>query len=137
MLRSAMLSVAGQGEALYSRRMPIAVDDQAREFEEFHSWRAGWRDGVHARPHQDRFARHKTRDDIKLAYMQGYDEGHALRLKSEREAMSRIGYKPTVLRNAKLDPVVDHDLKQFEQSDTGRFATRVPGSGQFPKTEAE
>jgi hypothetical protein len=111
----------------------MVADDQATEFEQFHSWRAGWRDGTRQRPHQTRFAQHETRGDIRLAYLTGYDEGNALRLDSERKAQSRIGYRPNVLRNRPLDPEVEHDLKMFEDEDTGRFA--VPGSGLYPKTE--
>jgi hypothetical protein len=108
-------------------------DDQATEFEQFHSWRAGWRDGVHGRAHQGRFAQHPARADLRLAYLTGYDEGNALRLDAERKAQARIGYRPTVLRKRSLDAEVERDLAVFEGEDTGRF--HIPGSGLYPKTE--
>jgi hypothetical protein len=82
--------------------MPIGAEmvytgkDPTKEI--YWSYRRGWRDGAGTRPLDEKFTKHKTREDLKAEYELGYTDGKAALDAAMGAACERIGHEPEILR---------------------------------------
>jgi hypothetical protein len=58
----------------------------------FISYSRGWRDGACSRPKRPEFVEHKTRPDLRDAYLRGYDVGHAAYNRDLSAYAGEVGY---------------------------------------------